>query len=83
MSNHEDVMFNLQFFNVQFDVVTQFIKVHVVIDIRDLTKLRLETHDYFRFIHQFFDYHVNFRLRIHQFNDFNDFFNDNLCFRYS
>jgi hypothetical protein len=81
MSNHEDVMSNLQFFNVQFDVVAHFIKVHVVINMKDQTKSRFKAHDYFHLVHQSFDDHINFRFWIHQFNDFDDVFNDNLCFK--
>jgi hypothetical protein len=48
---------------------------------KNQTKSRIETHDYSRLVHQSFDHHVDFRFRIHQFSDFNDFFNDNLCFK--
>jgi hypothetical protein len=43
--------------------------------------LRLETHDYFRFVHQSFDDHIDFRFWIHQFCDSDDVLNDNLRFR--
>jgi hypothetical protein len=80
MNNHENVMSSFQFFNVQLDVVAHFIKVHVVIDMKDQTKSRFATHDYLRLVHQSFDQHINFCFWIHQFDDSNNAFNDNFCF---
>ncbi len=81
MNNHENMMSSLQFFNIQFNVVAYFIKIHVMIDMKNQTKSRFETHDYLRFVHQFFDHHIDFRFWIHQLCDFNDVFNDNLRFK--
>ncbi len=81
MNNHEDMMLSLQFLNIQFNVVAYFIKIHVIIDMKNQTKSRFETHDYSRFVHQSFDHHIDFRFWIHQFCDFNDAFNDNLRFK--
>ncbi len=81
MNNHEDMMSSLQFFNIQLNVVAYLIKIHVMIRMKNQTKSRFETHDYFRFVHQSFDHHIDFRFWIHQFCDFDDVFNDNLRFR--
>ncbi len=51
-----------------------------MIDIKDQTKSRFETHDYSRLVHQFFDHHVYLRFRIHQFDDFDRALNDNFYF---
>jgi hypothetical protein len=48
---------------------------------KNQTKSRFETHNYSRLVHQFFDHHVNFRFLIHQFDDFDDIFNNDLCFK--
>jgi hypothetical protein len=48
---------------------------------KDQTKSRFKTHDYLRFVHKSFDHHIYLRFRIHQIDDFNDFFNDNLYFK--
>jgi hypothetical protein len=81
MNNHEDMMSSLQFFNIQLNVIVYFIKIHVMIDMKNQTKSRFKTHDYFCFVHQSFDHYIDFRFWIHQFCDFDDAFNDNLRFK--
>jgi hypothetical protein len=81
MSNHENMMSSLQFFNIQLNVVAYFIKIHVMIDMKNQTKSRFEAHDYFRLIHQSFDHHIDFRFWIHQLDNSDDVFNSDLCFR--
>jgi hypothetical protein len=81
MNNYENMMSSLQSFNIQFNVVAYFIKIHVMINMKNQTKSRFETHDYFRLVHQSFDHHIDFRFWIHQFCDFDDVFNDNLRFK--
>jgi hypothetical protein len=81
MNNHENIMSSFQSLNIQFNVVVYFIKIHVMIDMKNQTKSKFETHDYLRFIHQFFDHYIDFRFWIHQFDDFDDVFNNDLCFR--
>jgi hypothetical protein len=48
---------------------------------KNQTKSKFETHDNLRLVHQFFDYHVNFRFWIHQFDDFDDVLNNDLYFK--
>jgi hypothetical protein len=52
-----------------------------MIDMKNQTKSRFKTHDYLRFVHQFFDHHIDFYFWIHQFDDFDDVFNNDLCFK--
>jgi hypothetical protein len=64
-----ELLFEIQFYD------------QIMLDMKNQTKSRFETHDYFYFVHQFFDHHFNFCFWIHQFDDFDDVLNNNLCFK--
>ncbi len=81
MSNHENMMSSFQSFNIQLNVVAYFIKIHVMIDMKNQTKSRFEAHDYSRLVHQSVDHHIDFCFWIHQLDDFDDVFNNDFCFR--